>query len=123
MAPSGLRPSTVSLLYALMILAIPESAVRQLYSILAKLTVESIGTVLTVISIRYWRYEPAQQNMRRLFEGRWCFANPDHDRYYLKHHVANGARHDGRHPRFQQHPDRRITHHLMDDGMPLKEAV
>ncbi len=27
MAPSGLRPSTVSLLYALMILAIPESAV------------------------------------------------------------------------------------------------
>jgi hypothetical protein len=97
--------------------------VRLLYSILAKLTVESIGTVLTVISIRYGRYEPAQQNMRRLFEGRWCFGNPDHDRYYLKHHVANGARDDGRHRRFQQHPDRRITHHLMDDGMPLKEAV
>ena len=97
--------------------------VRLLYSILAKLTVESIGTVLTVISIRYARYEPAQQNMRRLFEGRWCFGNPDHDRYYLKHHVATGARDDGRHRRFQQHPDRRITHHLTDDGMPLKEAV
>ena len=36
--------------------------------------------------------------------------------------VANGARDDGRHRRFQQHPDRRITHHLMDDGT-LKEAV
>jgi len=57
--------------------------VRLLYSILAKLTVESIGTVLTVISIRCGRYEPAQQNMRRLFEGRWCFGNPDHDRTTL----------------------------------------
>jgi hypothetical protein len=46
---------------------------RLLYSILAKLTVESIGTVLTVISIRYRRYEPAQQNMRRLFEGPLVF--------------------------------------------------
>jgi AcrB/AcrD/AcrF family len=53
----------------------------------------------------------------------WCFGNPDHDRYYLKYHVANGVRDDGRHRRFQQHPDPRITHHLTDDGMPLKEAV